>query len=249
MSGIEFLDAAARQAALASGASPRPWPLPDRPWARAETHEWSLLAHWPAAEAELARLLPRELQPDLYDGSAWLGVVASAVTNLRLRGLPPLPGLSSLVCVEWRTYVTGAGRPGIWLLELDTSSRLHAEALKRGQRLPAYAARIQLEQAGRRSRLELRRDDRALVARFLARGEPEEPAPASLERFLCERYAFYTSDGGRLYRAEIQPSPWRLRPAQADFETATLAEVAPVGALQAHVAERQDLLVWPLEEL
>jgi uncharacterized protein YqjF (DUF2071 family) len=249
MSGINFLDAAARQAALALERGRRPWPLPERPWAQAETREQVLLAHWRAPAEELERLLPPQLELERFEGEAWLGAVAFAASNLRVRGLPPLPGLSSLRELELCTYVTDGSRPGIWLFSLEVSSRLVAEAAKRSHRVPAYHSRVALETAGRRAHLEARRDGLGFVGRFETRGAPFTPAEATLDHFLCERYALYTADGGRLYRAELHHSPWELREARASVELATLAPVAPEGALHARSAERLDLLVWSLEEL
>lgn len=249
MSGHGFLDAAARQANLALEASRRPWPLPEEPWAQAETREDVLLAHWRAPAEELVRLLPPELELERCDGDAWLGVVAFRVENLRVRGLPPLPGLSSLLEVELRTYVSDGARPGIWLFSLEASNRLLVEAAKRTHRLPAYYARIELEGAGASLRLEVQRDGRSYSARYDREGAPVAVEAGTLAHFLCERYALYTADGGRLYRAELHHQPWQLESARVRVESATLLPLALEGEPSVYRAARQDLLVWPLEEL
>ena len=74
--------------------------------------------------------------------------------------------------------------------------------------------------------------------------------PGSLEQFLAERYCIYTADGGRLYRAELHHTPWRLRPAEATHRVSDArARVALEGEPHLLVADAQDVLVWPLEEL
>jgi len=249
MSRPGFLDAAARQASAALDISRRPWPLPAEPWAQSETREDVLLAHWPAPPGELTRLLPPELELDTFAGESWLGVVAFRVRNLRLRGLPPLPGLSTLIELEVRTYVTDGVRPGIWLFSLEATNRLLVEAAKRTHRLPAYRARISLEADGRALALSADRDGRSFRARYERTGRPSRTKPGTLEYFLCERYALYTADGGRLYRAELHHSPWRVRPARATLELSTLVPLALEGEPHALGAAPYDLLVWPLEEL
>lgn len=244
-----FIEAAARQAGLALDVSGRPWPLPEEPWVQAETRECLLLAHWRVERRELERMLPPELELDTYDGDAWLGVACLRVRNLRLRGLPPLPGVSALLEVEVRTYVTQGERPGVWLLSLEATNRLLVEAAKRRHRLPAYHARIAVGAHGREQTLEVERDGLVLAAAWEPSGRAAIAAAGSLARFACERYALYTADGGRLYRAELHHPPTRVRPARARLEAATLVPVALEGDPESLVTEPQDLLVWPLTEL
>jgi uncharacterized protein YqjF (DUF2071 family) len=249
MNGAGFLDAAARQASAALDVSRRPWPLPEQPWAQSETREDVLLAHWAVPPPELTRLLPPELTLDTFGGEAWLGVVAFRVRNLRLRGLPPLPGLSSLLELEVRTYVTDGVRPGIWLFSLEASNRLLVEAAKRTHRLPAYRAQISLEADGGALALAAERDGRSFRGRYEPSGRSFSARQGTLECFLSERFALYTADGGRLYRAELHHSPWRVRRARALIEASTLVPLVLEGEPRALAAARQDMLVWPLEEL
>lgn len=244
-----FLDSIARQGQLPTDVSHRPWPLPDVPWAQAQTREDVLFAHWPAAPAELARLVPPGLALDTFEGEAWLGIVAFRLAHVRLRGLPPVPWLSSLLQLELQTYVTAGGRPGIWLCSLEASKPLLVEAAKRTHRLPAFHAHIRAGADGDALRFEAERDGLAFRARYAPAGEPVAAGPGTLVSFLCERYALYTADGGRLYRADLHHAPWSLQPAAATIETATFSPVELAGEPRVRFAAAQELLVWPLEEL
>src|SRR5436190_20585156 len=117
MAGI--LDMLARQQRLVDDVADRPWPLPQGPWLEAQTRRDVLLAFWPVELGELACLLPPEVAADAHDGCAWMGIGAYRVTGLRLRGLPPLPGLSSFPQVEVAACVTAGDRPGLWLCSLE----------------------------------------------------------------------------------------------------------------------------------
>jgi hypothetical protein len=240
----------ARQARALEDAAHRPWPLPGRPWSQAQTRSDVLFVHWPVELDELARLLPPELAADTCAGEAWLGISAYRVESLRVRGLPPLPGLGSFPQVEVRTYVTLDDRPGTWLFSIELGSALLVEAAKRAHRLPAY--RAQIEMTGERPtglRTESRRDGLVFRAAYRPSGDPATAGAGSFEQFVAERYALYTADGGRLYRAEVHHLPWRLQPADATVEEATIAPFAVDGEPIAHFAATQDLLVWPLEKL
>jgi uncharacterized protein YqjF (DUF2071 family) len=251
VSSFAFLGTAARQADTLAEVRHRPWPLPDAPWTQAQSREDVLFVHWRVGLDDLARVLPPGLPLDTHDGDAWLGLVAFRLTNVRLRGLPPLPSLGFRQ-VDIRTYVTLDDRPGIWLCSVDASSRVLAEAAKRAHRLPAYAADITTStdtgpSAG--GSYELDRGGLVFSVGFRPRGDAFAPEPGTLEHFLTERYCIYTADGGRLYRTQIHHPRWCLRHAEAAIGRNTISPVAVEQEPRALHADSQDLLVWPLEEL
>jgi uncharacterized protein YqjF (DUF2071 family) len=239
-----FLEAAARQAETLHTVAHRPWPLRDTSWSQAQTRLDVLFAHWRVPLDVVARLVPPGLAVDTHDGDAWLGLVPLRLAHVRLRGLPPLPGVT-FAQLDVRTYVTLDGRPGVWLCSVDLSNPLLLEAAKRAHRLPAYRARISAD-GGRYS---VSRDGLDFCVGYRAVGEARPAEPGSLEHFLTERYCIYTADGGRLYRAELHHAPWQLRPAEASIESATISPVALEGDPHVLHAATQDVLVWPLEEL
>lgn len=240
-----FLGTAARQARTVDDVAARPWPLPEGPWLQAQTRRDILLAYWPVAREHLERVLPPELAADTFAGEAWVGVSAYRVTDLRIRGLPPLPGLSAFPQLELVACVTAAERPGLWVFSLEIGKPLLAEVAKRVHRLPAYRASINLDEG----LVAVARDGLSFYAHSTSAGPSERAAAATREHFLTERYALYTADGGRLYRAELHHAPWLLRPAQVSVESSTLAPFPPVAPPVAFTADEQDVLVWPLEEL
>src|SRR6185436_12288097 len=106
----------------------RPWPPPARSWVMAQSWHQLLFAHWPVDAGALRGLIPRPLEIDAFEGQAWLGVVPFTMTGIRLRWLPPVPGLSAFHELNVRTYVTLGDRPGIWFLSLDASNRVAVHA-------------------------------------------------------------------------------------------------------------------------
>lgn len=240
-----MLEAVARQARVAEEIAHRPWPLPEAPWMQAQTRRDVLLAHWPVELDRLARLLPPELAADTFDGQAWAGVAAYRVTGLRVRGLPPLPGLSTFLQLEVFACVTAGDRPGVWLFSLEVPNGVLAEAAKRVHRLPAYRAQLTSTGGG----YDAERDGLSFRVRYGPRGEEWSPEPGTVQHFLTERFALYTADGGRLYRAELHHPRWRLRTADAAVASATITPFALEGPPLAFAADEQDVLVWPLEEV
>ncbi len=237
-------------AAIAADIGHRPWNPPRVPWVMYQSWRDLLFMHWPVPKTTLRARVPAELEIDEFDGSAWLGLTPFEVRDLHLRGVPPLPGLSHFPEMNLRTYVTHRGRPGIYFFTLDTTSRLAVLAARALYRLPYRRAEMRILHFADRTRYVARRDGSEFDAVYRPEGAEFAARPDSLEYFLVERYALYsTLPGGRLLRGEIQHRPWRLRSALADVEHDTVARahgivVPPVPPLLHHAA-RQDTLIWP----
>jgi uncharacterized protein len=126
---------------------------------------------------------------------------------------------------------------------------------RRGYRLPYFPARSDLRPSGPGVRFRSRRvasdgPSAELDVEYSPAGPSREPEPGSLEYFLTERYCLYTLDSrGALLRADIHHPPWPLRAATATFHRNTMASPFGIdlsGSPLLHLAERQDVLIWPL---
>jgi uncharacterized protein len=231
----------------------RPWPIPNMPWVMAQTWQDVLFAHWSLPPASLASLVPAGLTLETFEGSAWLAVTPLRITGLRLRGLPALPGLSAFAEINCRTYVTVAGKPGVFFVSLDAESALAVAAARALYHLPYFRARFSVGTVnGRIHYASRRRQGRANAVEFRAEYTAAQAGwgPSTLARWLTERYCLYAVDGQRrLYRAEIDHAPWPLQAARATIFQNTVA--APLGLdLSApptllHYAPRLDVRVWP----
>ncbi len=246
---LDLVEAPARQAATLETTEHRPWPAPPGSWLMAQTWEELLFAHWPLPIERLREHLPAELEVDTHEGEAWLGITPFLVTNVRLRGLPALPVVSSFLELNCRTYVSHAGeKPGIWFISLDASSRLAVEAARRLYRLPYFQARMQGLPRSTCARIGAERPH-VWEATYGPASAVAPAEPGSLEHFLTERYCLYTVDSGALHRAEIHHPPWPLQPAEAEVELNTMPPdgLEPSGEPLCHYSGRQDVLIWPLE--
>ena len=207
-----------------------------------------LFAHWRVDEAVLRRALPPELPLDRFEGEAWLGVTPFEVRGLRLRALPPLPGVSRFPELNVRTYVTLDGKPGICFFRLYAGSRLAVAGARVAYRLPYVHARMHVAADGDRTRYRCETRAAAFAGRYGPVGPVERATPATLEHWLTERYSLYTVDRGRVLRADIEHPPWPLQVAEAAIEHNTMG--APLGIELTgepllHFSARQDVVVSP----
>jgi uncharacterized protein len=251
-----MLAAAARQAQSLHETEHRPWPAPERAWLLAESIGDQLFAHWPVPAEALRRHLPEEVRPDTFEGEAWLGITASTVTAVRLRGTLPLPIVSSFQQLNVRACVIVEGAPGIWFFSLDLSTAAGFEVARRLFGLPFYRARISLGAMGDRFQLACTRlaqpaPPKVFDARWQPFGRAATPLPGSLDHFLTERYRLYGEREGRLWRAEMHHRPWRLQQARGTVELNTMA---PEGVELDReplllLSRGQDVLLWSPEPL
>ena len=88
--------------------------------------EWLDLVflHWEITPQEIRPHLPRGVELDLYDGTAWLGIVPFDMKGVTRRGFPAPRWLSDFPEINVRTYVSVDGKAGVWFFSLDVPSRL-----------------------------------------------------------------------------------------------------------------------------
>ena len=107
--------------------------------------EQLLFAHWPLPPHLLRPLIPQELDLDLRDGEAWLGIVPFTMRDVSPRLLPHIPSIADFHELNVRTYVSYRGKPGVWFFSLDAASRLAVRVARAAFHLPYFDAHMKLE--------------------------------------------------------------------------------------------------------
>ena len=167
--------------------------------------------HWRYAADVIRQLLPQGLEPDTFDGSAWVGLTPFLLTGLRAPGTPALPWISRFPEMNVRTYVIGPdGKRGIWFFLLE-AARLHAVVGARiSYRLPyRWAAMKVSEKAGCLEYSSRRHFGHGFASIVIHPGA--EIASGEQERFLTARFRLYTVIAGRLSFADVEHEPWLLQ--------------------------------------
>ena len=171
--------------------------------------------HWRVERAAVQRLLPPGVTVDVFDGSAWVGLVPFSMEGLGLPGLAPLPLVGSFPEVNVRTYVRAGGHRGVWFFSLDID-RLVPLVVARGVYcLPYCWARASHERVGdvvsshvdRRWPVGSSDVGTKITVRTGARVDGSE----ELTRFLTARWGLVSaSRSGRLRWAPVDHPVWPL---------------------------------------
>jgi len=227
--------------------------MPNRPWVWRQSWCDLLFAHWPISKDLLRPLIPRPLEIQTFDGTAWLGVVPFEMRGVMRRHLPDMPGFSAFP--EWnvRTYVSMNGRPGVWFFSLDATNPLAVWGGRRCFHLPYHRANIEVHVSDglyrHRGRRLKSKDPIDYRASFEPSGPVFEAKPGSLAHWLTERYCLYAlKPNGQLLRTEVHHQPWPLQKATAEIDTKRLVATAGlhIEGPPAHClfSKRVDVIAW-----
>jgi uncharacterized protein YqjF (DUF2071 family) len=185
------------------------------------TMRWEhlLFAHWAVSPSTIAAAVPAPLEPDLFDGLAYVGIVPFAMRRVRPLGVPLPNDAISFGEVNVRTYVRAPdGTTGILFWSLDGDHRVAALAARTTYGIPYRYAHVRVRAGWDGVALTMRRTGRVaagLDVGYRATGAVEEPS--ALDEFLTERRVMFGWRAGRLLRAEVEHERWRLRPAEASW--------------------------------
>jgi uncharacterized protein YqjF (DUF2071 family) len=185
-------------------------------------HRWEQLTflHWRYDAATVQAVLPKGLEVETFEGSAWVGLVPF----LMRVGIPH--GASARWFARFcetnvRTYVRdAAGRPGIWFLSLDAADLTAVVTARTTYRLPYYWSTMTLDATDDRISYTCRRrwpGPRGAASRVVVDVGPvyEPGGLGPLDHFLTARFRLFSVAGARHRSARAAHSPWPLHRATA----------------------------------
>jgi uncharacterized protein YqjF (DUF2071 family) len=187
----------------------------------AMVHWWDELTfvHWRYRPDAVQRLLPKGLEVETMDGSAWVGLVPFFI-RVGLPHVAPVPWMSRFPETNVRTYVRSAnGERGIWFFSLDAARLGAVLAARSTYRLPYFWSRMRLDHHDATISYECRRrwpgPRGARSAALVEIGDRYEPSELTeLDHFLTARWALYSAPLSGLHWARAYHEPWPLHRAQ-----------------------------------
>ncbi len=193
----------------------RPWPLPAGRWNFHQAWCDALFLHYRVDPEKLRKLVPKELELDLHDGSAWISAVAFTMRSVRPRWLPAWPPVSDFHELNLRTYVRGTAlMPGVHFLAIDAGNWASVYLARVLSVLPYRKANIR-RTLGPGQRFKCHSPVGLHLDTVFAPGAAIA-APAQVDRWLTERYALYQRHGRSTWRYQVHHAPWPLNTVQID---------------------------------
>ncbi|MCP2033935.1 uncharacterized protein YqjF (DUF2071 family) [Planomicrobium sp. HSC-17F08] len=226
--------------------------MANRPWVmKQEWHEVVFL-HWPVKAEWVREHVPAELELDLYDGFAWIGIVLFEAKRTYLRGISLIPAVPPYLELNVRTYVKYKGRSGVYFFSLDADSALAVKAASTGNFLPYRHARMKMDEKQGQCFFKSRRTHRHTFPETLSLTYKIASAPIKksfFDSWLTERYCLWTKPKNRLLRVDIDHPPWELQYVQGEIYGNTMASFLPknfhLERPIAHYGGTQKVLFFP----
>ena len=222
---------------------------------------WSNIVwcHWAVDPQQVKAVIPHGLEPDLFEGQAWVGLIPFSMKNLRVPGpfaiLSKLVRVSNFGEVNVRTYVKDSeGRTGVWFCTLDSDDWLAVKTANAAFGLPYRLSTTRLEKNDDSIQwLNQRKGDLAKAELAVKTSdEPWREAALGLEQFLVERYSLYTLRRGKLLRGTLSHKKWNVRSAEIQHlnnETVRIAGFTTTDKPHILVGADVEVTVYPLRRV
>lgn len=183
--------------------------------------------HWRYDARDVQRLLPRDVEVEEIDGSAWVGLIPFMALGTRLFGVPAARAYPE---TNLRTYVRSAqGSEAVWFFSLEASSAPVVLAARASLSLPYHWSVMRAETSPERCRYRSRRR----FAPAVAHDVEVVPGRTLEQRERTERHELLTArwrlvvprTGGRL-TVPVHHGPWPLKTAEVVRLDETLTRAA-----------------------
>ena len=176
--------------------------------------QWRDLAyiHWRYDPAVVQSLLPKDIEVDTFDGSAWVGLIPFSMRNISFPFIPPVPYFGSFPEVNVRTYVKRNGVPGVWFFSLDVNRLIPAFVARTTYFIPYCWGRASHKKDDQHLHTTVKRrwPSRSSTQIDLTIGA-EIKEPTDLAHFLSARWGLYSKGfRGRLRYAPVDHEQWQL---------------------------------------
>ena len=192
-----------------------------------------LFLHWTIDPEILRPLVPRELELDLYEGRAYIGLIPFTMRRVRPRWFPGLPFAPNVYEdfheTNVRTYVRDKdGNCGVWFFSLDAASLPAVVAARGWFHLPYFWSKMSVTRARQpispTIEYSIRYQSRRMwpqprgagcdISVDISKETPHCALAGSLEHFLVERYFLFSQNGRALFRGRVRHKPYRLQSAR-----------------------------------
>ena len=193
---------------------------PDLPRPRIMTQWWRDIAflHWRVEPSRVRPLLPPGIEPDVHDGSSWVGLIPFRMVGAGVGPGPGVPWLGTFAETNVRLYsVDASGRRGVVFASLEASRLAVVLGARAAFAVPYMWARMGVRRSGDEYDYVTRRrwpGPRGVGARITVRAGGELAGRDPLADFLTARWGLHSHYAGRTVYVPNRHDPWPLHHAE-----------------------------------
>lgn len=202
----------------------------NRQWIWRQVWRDVLFLHWRVNAGAIAPHVPPALTIDTLDGDAWVSLVLFRLQVTPV-GWPIVPGFSSLVEANLRTYVRLGDEPGIYFFSIHADNLVALTLARLLTPLPYRWADVEYELRHPNGRCRLKRTTSPACELRLTAELGHSRAALVDDRqpiWLLERYRAFATRSESLQTATVSHAPWCVQPAAARIEVNSLGNALGV---------------------
>ena len=233
-----------------------PFPMPERKHSLEQNWVGLTFMHWEVDPDILRAHIPEDLEIDLFDGKAYIGIIPFRMEKVRPRKLPSVPLISNFPEFNIRAYVKKNGKSGVFFLTLDAQSYITCLYAPYAYSLPYRYSKCDFksnDKGGYKWKSVRKKDGVSLNGESFSKGPLLSAEKNSLEEFLFERYCLYVKHKGATYRAYTYHKPWNYSIGEAEIIENTLTQSYNLGIKDTlkpdlvHISKGVNVLTWKIE--
>jgi len=226
----------------------RPWALPTNAWQFYQ--EWNdvIFLHYEVALEDLLTFVPKDLNIDLYEGRAWISLVAFTMEKVRPKYLHPFPPISNFYELNVRTYVSSNNKAGVYFLSIEVGNKLSSALANVLSGLPYRYSNIERKKNSFDSSNNFYKDQ--FQCSYSVGNSID--SKTTLDLWLTERYALFHDIEQSIFEFEIHHLPWELHDVKMDqFELKYLRFEPLLHGLptKTHYSKGLQVLTWGKRKL
>jgi len=185
----------------------RPWDIPKKPWQFYQEWNKAIFLHWEVELSDLEKLVPKEIEIDLFDGKPWVSLVAFTMEKIRPRFLPSFPPISNFDEINIRTYVKMNGKTGVYFLSMEGGKKLSCAVAEGISELPYRFSKTERTENRYQSRNAEFNDN--LDLEYTVGKQIQEKT--HFDKWLTERYALFQETEKSINQFEIHHVEWPVK--------------------------------------
>lgn len=181
--------------------------IPNQNWRFYQEWNRAIFLHWKVDIEELEKLVPEEIEIDVFDGKPLVSLVAFTMEKIRPRYFPYFSPISNFDEINIRTYVKLKSKKGIYFLSIEGAKNLSCKVSKIISELPFRFSNMKRTSNQYSSNNSIFGDEFNIEFSIGKKMEKK----SKLDEWLTERYALFQDTKTSINEFHIHHLDWEIK--------------------------------------